>query len=140
MLRWCPTPAESSAWGRRSPTTNGHPDDQKQSTSGEQRLFNYACQLISETDFVALVTAGQPPAPGYFIYDAVLNRKVRVVYDPGQPLTASGTAAMLTAIAGGAVVIDARDTQDFASRASRLTPPTLPGIVIPEPARGHRCP
>jgi glyoxylase-like metal-dependent hydrolase (beta-lactamase superfamily II)/rhodanese-related sulfurtransferase len=87
----------------------------KQSTIGEQRLFNYACQPMSEPDFVALVTAGPPPAPDYFVYDAVLNRNDRAVYDADQPLSALDTAAMLTAIADGAVVVDARDAQDFAA-------------------------
>jgi len=70
---------------------------------------------MSEQDFVAMVTAGQPPAPDYFVYDAVLNRKDRAVYDADQPLTALDTTAMLTAIAAGAVVVDARDAQDFAA-------------------------
>jgi hypothetical protein len=30
---------------------------------------------MSEDEFVALVTEGQPPAPGYFVFDAVVNRK-----------------------------------------------------------------
>ena len=30
---------------------------------------------MSEDDFVALVTEGQPSAPDYFVYDAVLNRR-----------------------------------------------------------------
>ena len=30
---------------------------------------------MSEDEFLALVTAGQPAAPDYFVYDAVLNRR-----------------------------------------------------------------
>ena len=37
---------------------------------------------MSEDDFLALVTAGQPAAPDYFVYDAVLNRKAHDVFDP----------------------------------------------------------
>jgi len=107
-VRVFPAHGAGSACGKNLST-------EKQSTIGEQRLFNYACQPMNEADFVALVTAGQPPAPDYFVYDAVLNRKDRAVYDAEQPLAALDTAAILTAIAGGAVVVDARDAQDFAA-------------------------
>jgi len=107
-VRVFPAHGAGSACGKNLST-------EKQSTIGEQRLFNYACQPMNEADFVALVTAGQPPAPDYFLYDAILNRKDRAVYDTGQPLAALGTAEMLTAISGGALVVDARDAQDFAA-------------------------
>jgi hydroxyacylglutathione hydrolase len=107
-VRVFPAHGAGSACGKNLST-------EKQSTIGEQRLFNDACQPMSEPDFVALVTAGQPPAPDYFVYDAILNRKDRAVYDADQPLTALDTTAMLTAIAAGAVVVDARDAQDFAA-------------------------
>ena len=107
-VRVFPAHGAGSACGKNLST-------EKQSTIGEQRLFNYACQPMNEADFVALVTAGQPPAPDYFLYDAILNRKDRAVYDAGQPLAALGTAEMLTAISGGALVVAARDAQDFAA-------------------------
>ena len=40
---------------------------------------------MSEERFVALVTGGQPAAPGYFAYDAVLNRKARELLDHARP-------------------------------------------------------
>ena len=82
-VRVFPAHGAGSACGKNLST-------EKQSTIGEQRLFNYACQPMNEADFVALVTAGQP-------------------------LAALGTAEMLTAISGGALVVDARDAQDFAA-------------------------
>ena len=45
------------------------------STIGEQRRANYALQPMSREAFVELVTADQPDAPAYFVYDAVLNAK-----------------------------------------------------------------
>ena len=36
---------------------------------------------MSKSDFVALVTADQPDAPPYFLYDAVLNAKERLTLD-----------------------------------------------------------
>ncbi|MET7380320.1 rhodanese-like domain-containing protein [Streptomyces sp. NPDC005526] len=86
---------------------------EKQSTIGQQRVTNYACSPMSSDDFVALVTAGQSAAPGYFAYDADLNRRERALHDPAvapRPLTVE---EFLARRAGGAVVVDARDPQEF---------------------------
>jgi uncharacterized membrane protein YfcA/glyoxylase-like metal-dependent hydrolase (beta-lactamase superfamily II)/rhodanese-related sulfurtransferase len=88
---------------------------EKQSTIGEQRALNYACQPMSEEQFLALVTAGQPSAPEYFVYDAVLNRKQRETFDPAAPLVALDAAALDAALADGAIMLDARDTVEFAA-------------------------
>ncbi len=47
------------------------------STIGAQRTTNYALLADDKQAFFDLVTEGQPPAPSYFIYDAVLNRQDR---------------------------------------------------------------
>lgn len=44
---------------------------------GVQRRYNYALQPMSKADFTKLVTADQPEAPPYFIYDAMINRRER---------------------------------------------------------------
>lgn len=70
---------------------------------------------MSREDFVALVTAGQSAAPGYFAYDAELNRKNRARYDASaapRPLTLADFTGLRAA---GAVVVDARDPQEFAA-------------------------
>ena len=56
------------------------------STIGDQRVNNYALVAPDRETFVALVTEGQPPAPSYFVYDAVLNRKDRPLLDETPPL------------------------------------------------------
>ncbi|MEV3983926.1 rhodanese-like domain-containing protein [Nonomuraea sp. NPDC049758] len=88
---------------------------EKQSTIGEQRATNYACAPMDRETFVALVTAGQPAAPGYFAYDADLNRRDRARYDASAapvPLTLDEFTRLRAA---GTVVVDARDPQDFAA-------------------------
>jgi hydroxyacylglutathione hydrolase len=70
---------------------------------------------MSEDEFVALVTEGQPPAPGYFSYDAVLNRRQHDLLDPEAGASPLPTAESLARRARGAVVIDARDPRDFAA-------------------------
>ncbi|MEU2242602.1 rhodanese-like domain-containing protein [Streptomyces sp. NPDC018338] len=106
-VRVFPAHGAGSACGKNLST-------EKQSTIGEQRATNYACAPMSREDFVALVTAGQPAAPGYFAHDAELNRKDRALYDASagpRPLTVAEFAASRAA---GAVVVDARDPQEFA--------------------------
>jgi uncharacterized membrane protein YfcA/glyoxylase-like metal-dependent hydrolase (beta-lactamase superfamily II)/rhodanese-related sulfurtransferase len=88
---------------------------ERQSTIGRQRLFNYACQPMSEEQFVALVTAGQPAAPEYFVYDAILNRKSRDTYDADRLIPAMSAAELDAALSRGAVVLDTRDPMDFAA-------------------------
>lgn len=88
---------------------------ERQSTIGEQRISNYACQPMSEHDFVALVTAGQPSAPQYFVYDAILNRKDREVFDESEQVPALSVDEIRAARARGARVLDARDPQLFAA-------------------------
>lgn len=88
---------------------------QLQSTIGEQRTTNYACQPMNEEEFLALVTAGQPSAPEYFVYDAILNRKQRDVFDAEAEDTPLDDAAFVAALARGAAVLDTRDAPTFAA-------------------------
>ncbi len=106
-VRVFPAHGAGSACGKNLST-------ERQSTIGEQRLFNYACQPMTEERFVALVTAGQPSAPEYFVYDAILNRKHRDLLDADREVPAMEPAAVRDAIAEGALVVDAREVPEFA--------------------------
>ncbi|MFD7644453.1 rhodanese-like domain-containing protein [Kitasatospora sp. NPDC059795] len=86
-----------------------------QSTIGQQRRTNYACQPMTEDEFVAIVTAGQPTAPGYFGYDADLNRRERDLFDSAALAAPLDAETFLARRAEGAVVVDARDPLDFAA-------------------------
>lgn len=88
---------------------------ERQSTIGQQRATNYACQPMNEQDFLTLVTAGQPPAPEYFVYDAILNRKQRDVLDTHTPVPALDDTAFDAALARGATILDTRDAPTFAA-------------------------
>ncbi|MEU8619615.1 MBL fold metallo-hydrolase [Streptomyces sp. NPDC048623] len=107
-VRVFPAHGAGSACGKNLST-------EKQSTIGQQRTTNYACAPMSQDEFVAIVTAGQPSAPGYFVYDAILNRKDRALFDATaapRPLNVEDFSALRAA---GAVVVDARDPQEFAA-------------------------
>lgn len=84
------------------------------STMGEQRLTNYALLAPDKMTFVDLVTEGQSPAPSYFIYDAVLNRKDRPLLDESALPESLDLAGAERAVAAGAMLIDGRDPEDFA--------------------------
>jgi uncharacterized membrane protein YfcA/glyoxylase-like metal-dependent hydrolase (beta-lactamase superfamily II)/rhodanese-related sulfurtransferase len=87
---------------------------ERQSTIGEQRRTNYACAPMTEEEFLALVTEGQPPAPGYFGYDAVLNRRRHELLDVDAHAVPLSAEEFLARRAAGAVVLDARDAHDYA--------------------------
>ncbi|MEZ5375818.1 MAG: MBL fold metallo-hydrolase [Acidimicrobiales bacterium] len=85
-----------------------------QSTIGEQRSNNYALLAPDKKTFVDLVTEGQPPAPDYFVYDAILNRKERPLLDETSMPTALTLAEVENKVARGALLLDGRDPEEFA--------------------------
>lgn len=107
-VRVFPAHGAGSACGKNLST-------ERQSTIGEQRRTNYACAPMSEEQFLALVTGGQPAAPGYFAFDAVLNRKARELFDHTRTPRPLGTVEFARARSEGAVVVDARDPREFAA-------------------------
>jgi hydroxyacylglutathione hydrolase len=84
------------------------------STIGDQRRTNYAVTAPDKATFIHLVTEGQPPAPGYFVYNAILNRKERELLHETELPTAMSYDEMRAATAAGAVLIDGRDPEEFA--------------------------
>lgn len=84
------------------------------STIGDQKRTNYALRAADKQSFVDLVTAGQPPAPSYFVYDAVLNRKDRELLDETAMPQSMDYDQTATALADGAVLIDGRSPEEFA--------------------------
>jgi rhodanese-related sulfurtransferase len=85
------------------------------STMGEQRASNYALRAADKSTFVGLVTEGQPPAPGYFVYNAILNRKGRELLDETEMPSAMTWDEVQAAMKGGAILIDGRTPEEFAS-------------------------
>ncbi|WP_242652932.1 MBL fold metallo-hydrolase [Intrasporangium flavum] len=107
-VRVFPAHGAGSACGKNLST-------ERQSTIGEQRALNYACQPMTEGEFLAVVTAGQPAAPEYFLYNATLNKQSRDVRAVDAAVPALGVDAVAAALARGARVHDARDVQEFAA-------------------------
>ncbi len=84
------------------------------STIGDQKATNYALRAPDKATFVELVTEGQPPAPGYFVYDAMLNRQDRELLDETEMPTAMSYDEARAAVAGGAMLVDGRNPEEFA--------------------------
>jgi len=108
VTRVFPAHGAGSACGKNLST-------EKQSTIGEQRRTNYACQPMSEQDFIDIVTEGQPSAPEYFVYNAILNRKERGVRETYGEAPALTGEQIDEALASGAVLLDARDMIEYAA-------------------------
>lgn len=84
------------------------------STIGEQKETNYALRAPDKATFMALVTEGQPPAPNYFVYDAILNRKDRALLDETKMPTAMSYEQVRKAMNAGAILVDGRGPEEFA--------------------------
>jgi hydroxyacylglutathione hydrolase len=86
------------------------------STLGEQRRSNYALQPMSKEAFIRVVTADQPEAPAYFVYDAVLNSEERPTLDQTLERVNPMTLDQLLALQEiGAQILDTRDPAEFAA-------------------------
>ncbi|NNE11391.1 MAG: MBL fold metallo-hydrolase [Ilumatobacter sp.] len=84
------------------------------STMGDQKASNYALRAPDKETFVDLVTEGQAPAPGYFVYDAMLNRQTRELLDESALPPAMSFDEMRDAVEAGAMLIDGRSPEEFA--------------------------
>jgi rhodanese-related sulfurtransferase/glyoxylase-like metal-dependent hydrolase (beta-lactamase superfamily II) len=126
------------------------------STIGEQRRSNYALQPMGREAFVQLVTADQPDAPGYFVYDAVLNAREHPTLD--QSLAAGLKPLPLEQVLDrhrdGAQLLDTREPAEFAAAhlagslniglgghyatwAGTILDPQRPIVIIAELGREH---
>jgi rhodanese-related sulfurtransferase len=85
------------------------------STIGEQRRTNPAVQPMSEDEFVALVTQGQPAAPAYFSVDAAMNKRVHPLLDQTRSVASLSAESLRTVLNTGVRVLDTRTVDAFAS-------------------------
>lgn len=89
--------------------------DERVSTIGEQKRYNYALKAKSKSEFIALVTADQQEAPAYFAHDAEMNRREHGTLDAALAALPELTVAETERLAkDGALLLDSRDPADFA--------------------------
>ncbi|MGH7357745.1 MAG: rhodanese-like domain-containing protein, partial [Candidatus Rokuibacteriota bacterium] len=135
-----------------------HLSQERVSTIGVQRQYNYALQPMSKERFVQVITADQPAAPPYFAYDAELNRRERATLDTvlARELKRLSLAEVLAAQRDGAQLLDTREPADFAAGhlagslnislggrfaewAGILLAPTRPIVLVTAPGREHEA-
>ncbi len=88
------------------------------STIGAQKASNYALLAPDKPTFMELVTEGQPPAPGYFVYDAILNRKDRELLDETALPNAMTYDQVIDAVDAGAMLVDGREPRSSVTGTS----------------------
>ena len=87
--------------------------DEKSSTIGEQRKFNYALRPMSKEDFVRLMTIDLPDQPVYFSKDAEINRAgARELSELSTPVELSAHE-VLSLQTSGHVLLDVRSGAEF---------------------------
>lgn len=89
--------------------------DELESNIGTQRVTNPFAAAMPVDEFVRMVTTGQPSAPPYFQVDAALNLRQRELLDPDETVVPFTPAEVRAAIEGGAIVVDTRSPEDFAT-------------------------
>ncbi len=85
------------------------------STIGAQRSGNAALQAPDVSAFIAMVTAEQPPAPAYFLHDAVLNKQERPLLEEVRARSAVSLDldGVRQRAASGALLLDVRHEDEF---------------------------
>jgi hydroxyacylglutathione hydrolase len=86
-----------------------------QSTLGYETLFNWAFAEMSEGEFVRRVLEDQPVPPRYFASMKKINRGVHPVSPPREAPRELTSNDLESALKNGAVVIDTRPREKFAS-------------------------
>src|SRR6185436_18751654 len=123
--------------------------NERSSTIGQQRKFNYALQPMAKEEFVRMMTAELPEAPTYFPKDAEINRQGASPLNELPRLSPLSPDEVSTHVQQGQVVLDARSAADFgaghvpgsvniglggqfASWAGTLIPLDAPVVIVAE--------
>jgi rhodanese-related sulfurtransferase len=92
-----------------------HLSNERSSTIGQQKQFNYALKPMTKDAFIEMLTADQPEVPAYFPKDVEINRQgAASLNDLARPL-ALGVSAVAKELQRGAVVLDIRSATEYAS-------------------------
>jgi glyoxylase-like metal-dependent hydrolase (beta-lactamase superfamily II)/rhodanese-related sulfurtransferase len=87
--------------------------NEKSSTIGQQRKFNYALQPMTKDEFVSMMTADLPEAPAYFPKDAEINRTGASSLNELAPLLPLSPTEVLEHTEQGDVVLDVRSAGEY---------------------------
>jgi hydroxyacylglutathione hydrolase len=88
---------------------------ERRSTIGKERDTNYALRPASKEEFVRLLTSELPERPGYFGMDVEINRAGAPALAELHEIPALSPAEVVARQQQGAIVLDTRPGQQFAS-------------------------
>src|SRR5262245_10226003 len=89
--------------------------NERTSTIGHERSFNYALKPMPREDFIRLMTTDLPEAPGYFSRDAQINMEGAPALEQLPPLQGLSAVGVQKAQKEGAVVLDVRGSNKYAN-------------------------
>ena len=87
--------------------------DEKSSTIGQEREFNYALKEMPREEFIRLMTTDLPEAPEYFSRDAEINRSGAPVLDDLTPPKELAPQEVERLARNDHVVVDIRSSSQF---------------------------
>ncbi len=91
-----------------------HLSDEKSSTIGKEKKFNYALKPMSKESFIAMMTADLPEVPAYFPKDVEINRQgAAPLGSIARPQPLDG-AVVAKEMQRGAIVLDVRSAVEYA--------------------------
>jgi glyoxylase-like metal-dependent hydrolase (beta-lactamase superfamily II)/rhodanese-related sulfurtransferase len=92
-----------------------HLSNERSSTIGQQKQFNYALKPMTKEAFIEMLTTDQPEVPAYFPKDVEINRQgASPLNNLPRPLPLIG-AAVARELQHGAIVLDIRNATEYAS-------------------------
>jgi hydroxyacylglutathione hydrolase len=90
--------------------------NERSSTIGKEKQFNYALQPMAREAFVQMLTTDLPERPGYFSRDAEINREGAEAMEELKPLAALTPEQVERAVSAAkdaAIVLDTRPSGDY---------------------------
>ncbi len=92
-----------------------HLSNERSSTIGQQKQFNYALKPMTKEAFIEILTIDQPEVPAYFPKDVEINRQgAAPLKNLARPLPLSA-AAVAKEMQRGSIVLDVRSATEYAS-------------------------
>ena len=92
-----------------------HLSNERSSTIGKQKQFNYALKPMTKTAFVELLTTDKPEIPAYFPKDVEINRSGALALEALETPRALDAAQVATHLQEGAIVLDVRSSAEYAN-------------------------
>lgn len=92
-----------------------HLSNERTSTIGQQKQFNYALKPMTKEAFIEMLTTDQPEVPAYFPKDVEINRQGAAPLSKLPRALPLPATAVKSELHKGAIVLDIRSATEYAS-------------------------